>query len=193
MIRLERLRRLGEGDPAIQTIDVFGSRGSGAASMVRAGRGFTLLELVIVVALVGILATAALPLSHWSVKRNKEIELQRTLRQVRDAIDAYHQAAVNGLIEVEAGEPGYPPDLETLVEGVEVVVQETDENLRQLPQREIKFLRRIPVDPITGNAEWGLRCYEDEPDDRFWCGENVYDVYSESDAEAIDGSRYSDW
>lgn len=157
------------------------------------GRGFTLLELVIVVAVVGILAAAALPLSHWSVKRNREIELQRALRDLRDAIDAYHRAAVGGLIEVEAGEPGYPPDLETLVQGVEVTVRQTDDNLRARPTRTIKFLRRIPVDPMTGEAEWGLRCYEDEPDSRFWCRQDVYDVHSLSDATAIDGSRYSDW
>lgn len=156
-------------------------------------RGFTLLELVIVVAVVGILATAALPLTRWSVKRSKEVELQQALRQIRDALDAYHQAAVSGLIEVEAGEPGYPPDLETLVEGVEVVITETDEDLRALPPRQLKFLRRIPVDPMTGEAEWGRRCYDSEPDASFWCGEDVYDVFSKSDATAIDGSRYSDW
>jgi len=76
---------------------------------------------------------------------------------------------------------------------VELMVRATDEDLRTLPQQEMKFLRRIPVDPMTGEADWGMRCYEDEPDDRFWCGEDVYDVFSKSDAEAIDGSRYSDW
>ena len=163
------------------------------ASIARDHPGFTLLELVIVVAIVGILASAILPLSHWSVKRTREIELQRGLRELRSAVDAYHDAAVQGLIETEAGEPGYPPDLETLVEGVEILDRFRDPDDKSRRPRRVKFLRRIPIDPMTGEAEWGLRCYEDDPDDRFWCRKDVYDVYSLSRWEAIDGTMYRDW
>jgi general secretion pathway protein G len=161
--------------------------------MRRADGGFTLLELVIVVAIVGILASVALPLSHWSVKRSKEVELQEALRQIRDAIDSYHQAAVQQLIEVKGGEPGYPPDLETLAKGVELVQTEGDEEGHAREPRRIKFLRRIPIDPMTGQAEWGLRCYESDPDARFWCRKDVYDVYTLSRGTSIEGTPYSEW
>lgn len=156
--------------------------------------GFTLLELVVVVAIVGILASAAMPLARWSDIRSKEIELQRALRDIRMAIDAYHAAVQQGAIESKLDEEGYPPDLETLVEGVEVAesAQASEENEEGLPPV-IKFLRRIPVDPMTGEREWGLRCYEDPPETRFWCGRNVYDVYSKSRGEAIDGTKYQEW
>ncbi len=161
--------------------------------MRRADPGFTLLELVIVVAIVGILASVALPLSHWTVKRSEEVELQRALRQLRDAIDSYHQVAVQQLIEVKGGEPGYPLNLQTLVAGVLLVIVEGDEGGRAREPRRIKFLRRIPIDPVTGRAEWGRRCYESDPDARFWCGTDVFDVYSLSRADSIEGTPYSNW
>jgi general secretion pathway protein G len=156
--------------------------------------GFTLLELVIVVAIIGILAAVTLPLARWSAKRGREIELHRALREIRSAIDAYHDAVQGGLIESEGIESGYPPDLEVLAEGVEVILEQGDEETEEpkLPEK-LKFLRRIPIDPMTGKAEWGLRCYEDDPDDRFWCREDVYDVYSLSNGTAIDGTEYREW
>ncbi len=155
--------------------------------------GFTLLELVIVVAIVGILAAAVLPLTRMGVKRAREIELHRALRQLRTVIDAYHDAALAGMIELEDRDSGYPPDLEILVEGVEIVGQVRDPSEGIGPPPRLKFLRSLPIDPMTGKAEWGLRCYEDEPDARFWCRDDVFDVYSLSSGTAIDGSKYREW
>jgi general secretion pathway protein G len=152
-------------------------------------RGFSFIELLIVVTIVGILATGAMGLTRWETKRSAEIELQRALRDIRSAIDAYHEAAEQGVIESEPDERGYPPDLESLVEGVELIATADDED----ETRRIKFLRRIPIDPMTGSSEWGLRSYQDRPDSRFWGRENVYDVYTKSEGTAIDGSRYRDW
>lgn len=150
--------------------------------------GFSFIELLIVVTIIGILATGALGLTRWEQKRTSEIELQRALREIRSAIDAYNEAVNSGLIESEPDERGYPPDLESLVEGVEMVDTTGEaEDLR------MKFLRRIPIDPMTGSADWGLRSYQDDPDARYWGRENVYDVYSKSERTAIDGSRYRDW
>lgn len=152
--------------------------------------GFSFIELLIVVTMIGILATGAMGLTRWETKRTDEIELQHALRQIRSAIDAYHEAVDAGLIESEPDERGYPPDLDALVEGVELIATgEDDED----ETRRMKFLRRIPIDPMTGKAEWGLRSYQDRPDSRFWGRENVYDVYSKSERTAIDGSRYRDW
>ena len=153
-------------------------------------RGFSLIELLIVVTIVGILATAALGLSRWESKRTAEIELQRALREIRSAIDTYHEAVRDGLIDSESDQRGYPADLESLVEGVELVDSGAGED--DEPRR-MKFLRRIPVDPMIGTREWGLRSYQDDADSRFWGRENVYDVFSKSDGVAIDGSRYRDW
>lgn len=152
--------------------------------------GFSLIELVIVVAIVSILAATALPIGKWGVKRSKEIELRQALREMRDAIDAYHLAAVQGQIRTEVTDEGYPTDLDVLVEGVE----RTRPTGRGdgLPDK-VRFLRRLPVDPMTGRAEWGLRCYEDRPETRSWCRDNVFDVYSLSTGTAIDGTRYRDW
>jgi general secretion pathway protein G len=100
---------------------------------------------------------------------------------------------MQGLVEAKAGDPGYPPSLQTLVEGVELVVQEGDDQGRARTPRRIKFLRRIPIDPLTGKAEWGLRCYESDPDVRFWCGTDVYDIYTLSRANSIDGTPYREW
>jgi len=155
--------------------------------------GFTLLELVIVVAIVGILAAIVLPLARWSTKRGREIELHRALREIRTAIDVYHDAVVGGVIDAEGIESGYPPDLAALTAGVDVILEQgDDEETRKLPET-IKFLRRLPLDPMTGKTEWGLRCYEDDLDDRFWCRKNVYDVYSLSRGTAIDGTKYGEW
>jgi general secretion pathway protein G len=150
--------------------------------------GFSFIELLIVVTIVGILATGALGLTRWEHKRTAEIELQRALREIRSAIDAHHEAVESGLIESEPDERGYPPDLASLVEGVELVDTGDDDEPRLM-----KFLRRIPIDPMTGNTDWGLRSYQDAPDARFWGRENVYDVYSKSARTAIDGSLYRDW
>ena len=152
-------------------------------------RGVTYLELIAVCAIVTILASAVLPLGRVAVKRQRELELRRALRELREkGIDKYKLAVEQGLIggtEVKVGNEGYPPDLETLVKGVTRVGASAD--------RKLKFLRRIPKDPMTGTEEWGLRCYQDDPDSTSWCGENVYDVYSKSTAKALDGTTYNTW
>ena len=152
--------------------------------------GFSFIELLIVVTIVGVLATGALGLSRWGSLRSDEIELRRALREIRSAIDAYHEAVADGLIESPPDGRGYPPDLESLVEGVELIATGEDE---EDAIRRMKFLRRIPIDPMTGEADWGLRSYQDDSDSRFWGGENVYDVFSKSEGVTIDGSRYRDW
>ncbi len=156
--------------------------------------GFTLLELVIVVAIIGILAGVTLPMARWSAKRGREIELHRALREIRNAIDTYHDAVVAGTIDADGIESSYPPDLEALTEGVEMILEQGDgeDDGPKLPDK-MKFLRRLPIDPMTGEAEWGMRCYDDDPDDRFWCRKDVYDVYSLSNGTAIDGTKYSEW
>jgi general secretion pathway protein G len=145
-------------------------------------RGFTLAELVMVVALIAVLAAMALPVAKFTVKREKEAELRLALRQIRTAIDEYKRMSDQGLIPVKIGGEGYPESLEELVEGVEIVGQET----------EMRFLRRIPADPMTRD-EWVLRSYQDDPDATTWGGENVYDVRTSSDGIAIDGTKYADW
>jgi general secretion pathway protein G len=144
---------------------------------------------VAVSAIVIILASAVLPLGKVAVKRQRELELRRALRELRErGIDKYKQAVEQGLIggtEIKVGNEGYPPDLETLVKGVTRVGVSSD--------RKLKFLRRIPKDPMTGTDEWGLRCYQDDPDSTSWCGDNVYDVYSKSTAKALDGTTYNTW
>ena len=156
-----------------------------------AERGFTFIELLIVVALVAILASAVMPLARVTIQREKEIELRRALREIRTAIDHYKDAADQGQIpatSIRAGSDGYPPDLETLVVGVESSAAGGDQG----PQK-LKFLRHIPLDPMTGTAEWGLRAYEDKPDAKSWGGQDVYDVYTKSEGTALDGTKYADW
>ena len=150
-------------------------------------RGITYLELVATTAIVMILASAILPMGRVAVRRQREIELRRELRIMRRAIDQYKLAVDQGQIggtDVKLGSEGYPEDLETLVKGVKRV---------GTVDRKLKFLRRIPVDPMTGAAEWGLRCYQDDPDSTSWCGDNVWDVYSKSTAKGLDGTNYSTW
>jgi general secretion pathway protein G len=154
-----------------------------------ASRGFTFVEMLVVVALVAILASAVVPLAKVTMQRQREIELRRALREIRTAIDHYKDAVDGGQIpasRVRPGSEGYPPDLETLVVGVEAAGQGTTE-------RKLKFLRRVPRDPMTGEANWGMRSYEDRPDSRSWGGGTVYDVYSRSDGTALDGTKYQDW
>jgi general secretion pathway protein G len=147
----------------------------------------TYLELIATAAIIAVLASAILPLARVTSTRQRELELRRSLREVRTAIDRYHLAVEQGQIggsDVKTGSEGYPPDLETLVKGV---------NRVGTLDRKIKFLRRIPRDPMTENGEWGIRCYQDEPDSTSWCGQNVYDVYSTSPGKGLDGTKYADW
>ena len=146
--------------------------------------GMTLLELIIACSILLVLSAAALPIAKYSVIRQKETELRRDLREMKDAIDRYKDAADRNQIRVEIGSEGYPPDLETLVKGVQ---------LGAGSDRKIRFLRKIPVDPMTGRAEWGLRAVQDDPDSTSWGGKNVFDVYSKSTGTALDGTKYSDW
>jgi general secretion pathway protein G len=147
----------------------------------------TYLELIATTAILVILASAILPLGRVAVQRQREIELRRELRVMRRAIDQYKLAVDQGQIggtDVKLGSEGYPEDLETLVKGVRRV---------GTVDRKLKFLRRIPVDPMTGTTEWGLRCYQDDPDSTSWCGDNVWDVYSKSTAKGLDGTTYNTW
>lgn len=147
-------------------------------------RGMTLLELIIAASILLVLSSAALPVFRFTVVRQKETELRRDLREMRDAIDRYKDYSDRNLIRVAAGSEGYPRDLETLVKGVRLGAGDNGK---------VRFLRHIPIDPMTGRAEWGLRAIQDDPDSTSWGGNNVYDVYSKSQATALDGSRYSEW
>ena len=150
----------------------------------RGEAGYTIAEMVVVAVVLSVLAAAVLPLARYTTKRSNEIALREALRSMRYAIDEYKRYSDAGLIPVNLGAEGYPPDLETLVEGVDVVGQ---------VDYKAKFLRRIPVDPMTEEAEWGLRSYQDEPDAGSWGGENVYDVYSLSAGTGLNGIPYSEW
>ncbi|OGD17690.1 MAG: general secretion pathway protein GspG [Candidatus Aminicenantes bacterium RBG_13_59_9] len=167
-------------------------------------KGFTLVEMLVTLTILAILAAAVLPLAKTAVKREKEIELRRNLRIIREALDAYKKLADEKKIELEEEQEGYPPDLETLVKGVEVKAQQSEPQLgggldrkpaqtTEAEEKVIKFLRRIPLDPMTGSTDWGLRSYQDEPDSDDWGGENIYDVYSKSPGTALDGTKYKDW
>ena len=147
-------------------------------------QGMSLLELIIACTILMILSSAALPIARYTIVHKKEELLHYNLRQMRDAIDRYKDLADSNKIRVEVGTEGYPPDLETLVKGVKVGAGD---------DKKIRFLRRIPVDPMTGQADWGLRSVSDDPDSRSWGGKNVFDVYSKSQATASDGTRYADW
>jgi general secretion pathway protein G len=213
--------------------------------------GMTLLELIIACAILLVLASAAMPVARYTVKRQKEAELHRELREMRDAIDRYKDAADRNLIRVEVGSEGYPPDLDTLVKGVDLTSQQgagiagaTNPGQPIAPSsgfgstfgtnsfgnsgfgggsfgsnsaggssfgqtsgqgqnngssqgqdliRHVRFLRRVPVDPMTGKAEWGMRSVQDDPDSTSWGGKNVFDVFSLSQGTALDNTKYSDW
>src|SRR5579875_34332 len=143
--------------------------------------GLTLIELIIVVTILSILASAALPVARFEVKRRKEKELRADLWEMRKAIDAYKDAADLGGIQVKADSNGYPPDLQTLVDGVDI------------QDKHVRFLREIPTDPMTRSKEWGLRSNQDEPDSDSFGGQNVFDVYSKSTDTAMDGTKYNTW
>jgi general secretion pathway protein G len=144
-------------------------------------RGLTLVELIVTVAILSILASAALPVARFQVKRQNERYLRYDLWMMRDAIDHYKDAADKNAFQIKLDSQGYPPDLETLVNGVDV------------QGKKVKFLRRIPVDPMTGKAEWGLRSMKDDPTSTSYSGDSVFDVYSKSQGTALDGTKYSDW
>ena len=150
--------------------------------------GYSFVELLVVSTMLLILASAILPLSKVTIQRQREVELRRALREIRTAIDRHKDSVDLGLIggvNVQAGSEGYPADLETLVEGVEV--------LNDASGRKLRFLRRIPFDPMTRSTEWGLRSYQDDPDATSWGGDNVYDVYTTSNTTALDGTKYTEW
>jgi general secretion pathway protein G len=154
------------------------------ASSLQPETGLTLVELIIAFTILLILTTAALPLARVTVKRERERDLRYALRQMRDAIDRYKDAADRGLIQVKVGTEGYPPDLETLVNGVNIVGQ---------VDKKFKFLRRVPRDPMTNSTDWGLRSMQDDPKSSSFGGQNVFDVYTKSQDTALDGSKYSEW
>jgi general secretion pathway protein G len=157
----------------------------------RGAPGFTIVEMIITLSLLAVLALSALPLGKMAVKRENEVELQRALRLMREAIDAYKKLADEKKFEVEEDTEGYPPTLEALVKGVEV--QDKDAKGQAGRKKTVKFLRRIPKDPMTNSFDWGLRSYQDDPDSDVWGEENVYDVYTKSQALALDGTHYKDW
>ena len=150
--------------------------------------GYTFIEIAIVSAIIAILASAVLPLAHVTMQRQREIELRRDLREMRTAIDKFKDAADQNKISVNdlpGDADGYPQTLQTLVEGVAVANDDTGKRL--------KFLRRIPIDPMTRTSDWGLRSSRDNPTSTNWGGQNVYDVYSKSEGKGLDGTKYSDW
>jgi general secretion pathway protein G len=151
-------------------------------------RGYSFIELLVVATIIMILASAIMPLAKVTARRQREVELHRVLREMRTAIDKYKESVDTGLIgsiDVKAGSEGYPPDLDTLVEGVGVA--------NDASGRKLKFLRRVPRDPTTNSTDWGKRSYSDKPDATTWGGSNVYDVYCKSTAKALDGTKYIDW
>jgi general secretion pathway protein G len=157
-------------------VDYRGTRPAG-----RGQRGFTLIELIIATTIMAILVGAALPLARNEVKRENERQLRQDLWMMRDAIDRYKDAADKGAFTIKLGSEGYPPDLDTLVTGVDIA------------GKKLKFIRRIPVDPMTGKAEWGMRSMQDDKDSSSWGGQSVFDVYTKSDQTALDGTKYKDW
>lgn len=147
----------------------------------RRQRGLTLIELIVAITILMILTGAALPLARVRIQREKERELRRDLWEMRDAIDRYKDAADRGLFQIKLGTEGYPPDLDTLVQGVDV------------GGKKVRFLRQVPVDPMTGKTEWGMRAMQDDPESESWGGQNVFDVFTKSEGTALDGTKYKTW
>src|SRR6185503_15839471 len=147
----------------------------------RKQRGLTLIELILATTILLILTGMAVPLARVTIKRQKEKDLRYDLWQLRDAIDRYKDAADRQAFQIKVGSEGYPPDLDTLVKGVDV------------GGKKLKFLRKIPIDPMTGKAEWGLRSMQDDPESDSWGGQNVFDVYTKAEGTALDGSKYKEW
>ena len=143
--------------------------------------GLTLIELIVTVAILALLASAAVPVARWNIKRIKERELRSDLWEIRRAIDKYKDVADKGGIQTKVESDNYPPDLDTLVKGVEV------------KGKKMRFLRRIPVDPMTGKADWGLRSEQDDPNSDSFGGQNLFDVYSKSQGTALNGTKYAEW
>jgi len=151
-------------------------------------RGYSFVELLVVTTIILVLASAIMPLAKVTMQRQREIELRRCLREMRTAIDRFKDAADLQMIsnlDLEPGSEGYPKNLEQLVDGVAVTGDATG--------RKLKFLRRVPIDPLTGTAEWSLRSYQDKPDSGSWGGQNVFDVYTKAEGTALDGTKYRDW
>ena len=144
-------------------------------------RGLTLIELIVAITILVILTGAAIPIARVRIQREKERELRRALWEMRDAIDRYKDAADRNAFQIKVGTEGYPPDLETLVNGVDV------------QGKKVRFLRKVPVDPMTGKTEWGMRSMQDDPKSESWGGQNVFDVYTKSEGTALDGSKYKEW
>jgi len=150
--------------------------------------GYTFVELLVVATIIMILASAIMPLAKVTATRTREAELRRSLRETRTAIDKYKDAADLGQIgslDIKVGSENYPPDLQTLVDGVTAANDATG--------RKLKYLRHIPIDPMTRGTEWGMRSYQDKPDSTRWGGQNVFDVYTTSGGTALDGTKYKDW
>jgi general secretion pathway protein G len=147
----------------------------------KAEHGFTLLELIIASAILVVLSTMAVPLARITIQRERERELRAALWEMRDAIDRYKDAADRNLFQTKVDSQNYPPDLDTLVKGVDV------------QGKKLKFLRKIPIDPMTNTTEWGLRSMQDDPDSDSWGEQNVFDVYTKSLGTALDGTKYKDW
>lgn len=149
---------------------------------VRPARGFTLLELIVAAAILSILTLMALPLARVTIQREKEKQLRQALWEMRDAIDRYKDAADRGAFQTKLDSQGYPPDLETLVKGVDIQ-----------GGKKVRFLRSIPMDPMTKTKEWGMRSMQDDPDSDSWGGQSVFDVFTKSEGTALDGTKYKDW
>ena len=147
-------------------------------------RGFTLIELIVTVMIISILVGLAVPLARNSIKREREFELHAALRDIRLAIDKYKDASDRGFIMVKVDTEGYPETLQVLVDGVQMVGQ---------VDKKLKFLRRIPMDPMTNSTEWGQRSYQDDPKMSSWGGQNVFDVFTKSEGTALDGTKYKEW
>lgn len=145
-------------------------------------RGMTLVEMIIVITIILILMSAAVPITKLTIRRERETELRHDLWEMRAAIDRYKDAADKNAFQVKLGTEGYPPDMDTLVNGVDAT-----------GGKKLRFLRRVPVDPMTGNKDWGMRSMEDDPTSDSWGGQNVFDVYSKSNGTALNGTKYKDW